>query len=235
MASSLTVSGIRAGQAHRVDGHATVDPARCVALIKQVRQRRQHEAVGIQGMEGDALRLRAVFGDLALGDPAGQIAGQAWRVEAVQRGAQGGGGEWAMPARVEHLVQDVRARLRDLQRLGQQIAVVVDHHAPRPQDIGERVVLSLGPAHPEHVVEEQVGGVVRGEALKFQIRAVQYHLPQAADLGIHVEHGTPALDRSCPPVISRPRPSARGDATIPAVEVLCLPFRDQRRPRRSRR
>ena len=97
-----------------------------------------------------------------------------------------------MPARVEHVVQDVCARLRDLQGLGEQIAVVVNDDTPRAQRIGERVVLGLRAAHPEHVVEEQVGGVVRSQALEFKVRAVQDHLSQAADFGIHVKHGTPS-------------------------------------------
>jgi hypothetical protein len=43
-------------------------------------------------------------------------------------------------------------------------------------------VLGLRARHPEHVVEEQVRGVVWGQALEFQVRTVQYDLPQAADL-----------------------------------------------------
>jgi len=98
-----------------------------------------------------------------------------------------------VPARVKHPVQDVVARVRNLQGLGEQIAVVVNDDTARAQDIRERVVLGLRPAHPEHVVEEQVGGVIGGQALEFQVGAVQYHLPQAADFGIHVQHGIPVL------------------------------------------
>jgi hypothetical protein len=82
----------------------------------------------------------------------------------------------------------------------------VDHDAARAQGAGEGVVLGLRARHPEHVVEEQVRGVVRRQALEFQVRTVQYDLPQAADLGIHVEHGTPVLDGSCSSVISSPDP-----------------------------
>jgi hypothetical protein len=114
-----------------------------------------------------------------------------------------------VPARVEHAVQDVLARVGDLQGPGQQVAVVVDHDAAGGEGRGERVVLGLRPAHPEHVVEEQVGGVVGGQALELEAGAVQHHLPQAADLGIHSEHGTPVLNASCSSVISRP--AARGD------------------------
>ena len=96
-----------------------------------------------------------------------------------------------MRARVEHPVQDVLARLRDVQGLGEQVPVVVDHDAARAQHPGERVVLGLRPADPEHAVEQQVGGVVRGQALEFQVGAVQDHLPQPADLGVHVEQVPP--------------------------------------------
>ena len=153
--------------AHLVDGDPTVDPARRVPLVEQVRQRHEDEVVRVEGMKGDALRLRAEFGDLALGDPASQESGQAGRVEAAHRGAQGAGGERPVPARIEHAVQDVFARLRDLQGLGQQITVVVDHYVMRAQRIGERVVLGLRPGHPEHVVEEQVGGVLGRKPLEF--------------------------------------------------------------------
>ena len=74
-------------------------------------------------------------------------------------------------------------------------------------------MLGLGPAHPQHVVEEQIGGVVRGEPLEFQVGPVQDHLPQAADLGIHVEHGTPVLHGCCLSVISWP------GARLPHVDL----------------
>ena len=98
-------------------------------------------------------------------------------------------GEWPVPARVEHPLHDVVARVRDLQRLGEQVAVVVNDDAPRAEGTGERVVLGLCAAYPEHVVEEQVGSVIGGQALEFEVRSVQHHLPQAADLGIDMKHG----------------------------------------------
>src|SRR5215472_6528276 len=142
-------------------------------------------------MERDALGLRAEFGDLALGDPARQKRGQAGRVQPVHAGPQRGGGQRPVPARVEQPVQDVGTGLGDRHGLGEQVAVVVDHDAARAQHIGERVVLGLRPADPEHVVEQQVGGVVRGQPLELQVGAVQDDLPQPADLGVHVEHGAP--------------------------------------------
>ena len=82
-----------------------------------------------------------------------------------------------MPAGVEDPVQDVVTGRGDVQRLGEQVAVVVHDRAAGPQHVRERVVLLLRPAHPEHVVEEQVGRVVRGEPLELQAGPVQDHLP----------------------------------------------------------
>ena len=95
-----------------------------------------------------------------------------------------------MPAQVKQPVKDVAAGLRYVQGLGQQVAVVMDHHSARAQDSGERVVLSLGPAHPQHVVEQQIGDIVRSKSLELKIGAVQDHLPQAANLRIDVKHET---------------------------------------------
>jgi len=178
--------------AHGVDRHPAVDPGRGVALVEQVRQRRQDEAVRVQGVEGDALGLRAELGDLALGDPAGQELGQPGRIQPAHRGPERGRGQRPLPARVEHPVQDPGPGLGDVQRLGQQVAVVVHGHAAVPQRAGEGVVLLLGPGHPEHVVEQQISSVVRGQPLQFEVRAVQDHLPQAADLGVNVEHAFPS-------------------------------------------
>ena len=60
-------------------------------------------------------------------------------------------------------------------------------HAQVPQRLGEGVVLLLGPLHPQHVVEEVLVLVGRGQPLQLQVRAVQDRLSQAADLRVHVQ------------------------------------------------
>jgi len=40
------------------------------------------------------------------------------------------------------------------------------HHAAPAEPVGERVVLGLRLRDPEQIVEEQLGGVVRGEPLQ---------------------------------------------------------------------
>jgi hypothetical protein len=64
-----------------------------------------------------------------------------------------------VPARIEEPVKDVGPGFRVIQGLGQQVAVVVHHHSPRAQNAGERVVLGLGAAYPQHVIEQQIGNV----------------------------------------------------------------------------
>ena len=87
-----------------------------------------------------------------------------------------------MPARVEDPVQDVLTGLVDGQGLRQQVTVVVDDHAAGAELAGERVVLGLRLGYPQQVVEQQVGGIVRGQPLEFQAGPVQDYLPQSADL-----------------------------------------------------
>ena len=89
---------------------------------------------------------------------------------------------------VEDPVQDVVPGLGDLQRLGQQVPVVVHGHAPGQQRLRELVVLQLGPVGPQHAVEQQFAGVIRGEPLQLQLGTVQHDLPEPADLRINVEH-----------------------------------------------
>jgi hypothetical protein len=51
----------------------------------------------------------------------------------------------------------------------------------------ERVVLGLGLLDPHDLVEQQLVDVGRGEALQFQVGAVQQHRAEVPDLGRHVE------------------------------------------------
>ena len=55
------------------------------------------------------------------------------------------------------------------------------------EGVGEGVVLLAGPLHPQHVVEEQVVAVRRGETAELEPRAVQEDAPERPDLGIDVE------------------------------------------------
>ena len=64
------------------------------------------------------------------------------------------------------------------------------------QHVGERVVLLAGPLHPQHVVEQQVGAVRRGQALELEVGPVQHHLPQPPDLGVDVEASVASASRS---------------------------------------
>jgi hypothetical protein len=104
--------------------------------------------------------------------------------------AQRAGRQRAVPQRVEDLVKHVLPGLRDLHGLGQQVAVVVHGHAAVAQRLGEPVVLGLRLGDPEHVVEQQLGGIVRGEPLQLEARAMQDDLAQAANFRGDVEHGT---------------------------------------------
>lgn len=74
-----------------------------------------------------------------------------------------------------------------MQRLAQQIPEQMDLDPAVTEHVREPVVLGAGAPHPQHVVEEEVVLVGRGEPLEFEIGPVEDHSPQAPGLGIDVE------------------------------------------------
>ena len=71
-------------------------------------------------------------------------------------------------------------------------------HAPLAQHVREAVVLLAGPAHPQHVVEEQRVLVAGREPLQLQIWPVEYDAAQPPGLGIDMESHAPILSRGGP-------------------------------------
>lgn len=126
-----------------------------------------------------------------LGDPADQTAGEGGRVQVVQRGADRPGEGRAEGGLGRGAVEDPGAGLVQLEGLGEQVGEVVHLDAALAEDVGEHVVLLAGALGPQHLIEEQVVLVGRGEAEQFQVGAVQQDLPQPPDLGGDGEHGCP--------------------------------------------
>ena len=107
---------------------------------------------------------------------------QGLRVQRAEGLAQRVGRERAVQPRVEDVLEHVVPGVGDLHGLREQLGVVMHDDAVVAQRLGERVVLGLRLGHPQHVVEEQLGGVLRGEPLQLQAGPVQDDLVQAADL-----------------------------------------------------
>ena len=84
--------------------------------------------------------------------------------------------------RGDQLDQPPPALVAGRQRLGQQVAQVEHLDAPLAHAGHELVVLVLGALHPEHVVEQQVVVVRRGQPLEAEFRAVHHHLAELAHL-----------------------------------------------------
>ena len=59
---------------------------------------------------------------------------------------------------------------------------VQDFDAAFHERVGEGVVLLARPADPEHVVEEELVLVARGQTPQLEVRPVQDHPAQTADL-----------------------------------------------------
>src|SRR6185312_10074394 len=156
-----------------------------VPLEQVVRQRRQHEVVRVQHVPGQAVRPGRV--QVRLEHAADQELGQRRTVEVVEEPPYRPG-----QVRAEHLghaqpVQDEGAAVRNLQRLGQQLPVVMDPNAPGSEHAGERVVLLPGPPGPQHVVEQQLADVPRGQPGQLEPGPVHDHLPERPDLGLDAE------------------------------------------------
>ena len=89
---------------------------------------------------------------------------------------------WVARAKAEHdmFAEAMRDRGVEVfeveQRLGQQVLGLEHLDAAVAHRLAGHVMLGLGPRHPQHVVEQQLGGVGRGQAGVFQARPVHHHL-----------------------------------------------------------
>ena len=166
---------------HRVDRDAAEDPARRVALEHEVRQRRQQHARSGRPTSTPAPHPR-VTSDLVI-PPIRNSATSGWFGRLDPLPALPRGGDPDLP-----LAQDVAAYpvlgLGLGQRLGQQFLGVEHLDAAVAHHLHEHVVLGLGPGHPDHVIEQQLLGVGRGQAGVLQARPVHHDPAQPAHLGI---------------------------------------------------
>jgi hypothetical protein len=71
------------------------------------------------------------------------------------------------------------------ERLGEELGEEPHPHALRAQQRREPVVLLLGLRDPDELVEEQRVLVAGGQPAQLEVRPVEDHLPEAADLGRH--------------------------------------------------
>ena len=171
---------------HRVDRDAVVDPARRVALEQEVRQRREQHArrVGRLPHEPDVLF------DVGLGDAADQEVRdlrRLGRLDPLAGALRGGDADLAL---VEDVVAHPVLHLGLDQRLGEQLLGLEHLDAALAHHLAEHVVLGLGAADPQHVVEQQLLGVRRRQRRVLEARPVDHDLAQLADLGMDAErHG----------------------------------------------
>jgi len=113
---------------------------------------------------------------------ADQELGQRRAVEVVEQLAQR-----RDEVRPEHLrraqpVEHEGPAFGQLEGLAQELPEVVDPHALLAERLGERVVLLLGLGGPEHVVEQQLADVPRGQPGQLQARPVHDDLAELARL-----------------------------------------------------
>ena len=145
-----------------------------------VGQRGEDEVVGPQHVPLEAVGPQRV--QVGLEDAADEELGQRLAVEVLEeppdRVDQGRAEDLGRADPVEHELPS----FGQLERLGQELAVVVHLDALVPQGLGKGVVLLLGLGCPHHVVEEQLADVVGGQPGQLEPRSVDDGLAELADL-----------------------------------------------------
>ncbi len=172
----------------RVERHAAVDPARRVARVQRVRQRRQQVFGGAGRFLDDLERLAAVrFGEVVRRQAADQRLGELAVVQALEVAAQLVDEAQAHLVGHDLVVEDPLLALGHRHRLGQQ--VVHFHHLDAAvAHLGDEVeVVALGVLDPQHVVEQQLVAVGRRQARVRHPGRADHHLAQLADFRVHAE------------------------------------------------
>ncbi len=108
-------------------------------------------------------------------------------VDLVEVGADLVGHAGADGERRDRPIEHPLLGIRRLERLGEQLLEIHDLDAAVAHQVRERVVLLARSPDPQHVVEQELVVVVGGQALELEIRPVDHHPSQLADLGMDAE------------------------------------------------
>ena len=169
----------------RVEGDAAIDPARRVARVERVGQRRQQVFGDAGGVLDELQHLAAVgFRELLGRQAADQGLRQIARLEAIEIALDLV--DQAQTDLVGHdlVVENPLLGFGDGDGLGQQ-AVHLDHvDAAIAHLLHEVEVVALGVVDPHDVVEQQGVAIAGRQALMRPARRADHHLAQLADLGV---------------------------------------------------
>ena len=121
---------------------------------------------------------------VTLQDSSDEVGGEGFAVEILEQAAK-----WTDERRPEELggteaIEHEGAPFSNLENLGEELRVVMDVDALVSQRLGEGIVLLFGLLRPQHVVEEQLADVLRGEARQLESRTVEDGLAELADLRV---------------------------------------------------
>jgi hypothetical protein len=171
----IIVSGLRAGFVIGL-----MDPARRVALEQEVRQRRKQHARGIGGFPHQPDVLFYV----GLGYATDEEIGDECSISFGKPLLGAFGSADANLALVENVLDDPLLRLGAAERLGEQLFGKEDLDAAIAHRLHEHVVLGFGALYPQHIVEQQLFRIRRGQPAMLEARSVHNHPAQRADLGL---------------------------------------------------
>ena len=118
--------------------------------------------------------------ELAGTDPGDQRLGQHLRLQALEMFADYAAEFVAEPAVIERRADRGVAGGGILERVLQQFGDVEHLDTVVPEDLGERIVLLLGPGHPGQPVEQEAAAAARGDPLQLGARTMDENGAQPA-------------------------------------------------------
>ena len=165
---------------HRVECNATEDPCRGVTSELGVGQRRDQKLVLVMGLDERPQDMRAPFGgNFPVRDSADEMFSQevgGHVIEPVTNvPVDALGGQLA--------IKHPRARLRDVEYLGQQGVHLVNDDATLLHLGDEVLMIFLGLLNPQDVIKEQLTTIARSESTMSKPRLAHHDLTKLTNLG----------------------------------------------------
>ncbi|CPU64400.1 Uncharacterised protein [Mycobacteroides abscessus] len=169
----------------RVERQPAVDPAGGVARVQGVGQRREQVLEPARRLAREVHVAGAVVvGQVGRREAADEKPRELALAQRVEVGPRALDEPQAHLVRHDLAVEHPRPRLRDRERLREEVVQLDDLDAPVRQLVDEVEVVALGGLHPHDVVEEEVVGVRRGQPLVRQPRCADEDLAQAPHLRV---------------------------------------------------
>ena len=174
----------------RIERHALIYPAGGVPGVERVRQGRHQILRDTRRFTGQGAVSRLEIGGQVPGrHAADQQLGQPARRQRVQERAGVIDQSQADFVRHDLAIQQPCFRVGVVHRLGKELVQFDNLDVAVAHLVDEVEVVTTGVLYPQHIVEQQVVAIGRGEPLVRQTGRAHQHLAQLADLGVNAVVG----------------------------------------------